>query len=458
MMTKNTHKQMKFHMITIESMVPEDHLLRKVTDRIDFSFIYELTENLYCHNNGRPSIDPVILVKYLLIGFLYGIESERRIEQEIQVNMAYRWFLGLDLDERVPDHSTISKNRKLRFQEEGFFQKLFDQLICQCMDYGLIGGKLIVTDSTHIKANTSRRSEEIMEMDYQPAEYLSILDAYEQKERKRLEESGRIPKAVPRKKQKKEPEKISRRISRTDPDAGFYKRKGKPEGMHYLSHQSLDTQSGIIVDVHTTPGNATDAASYVQRIKAVRKRLGISNFKTGADSGYDIGLVHQQLMEMEIRFYTPVNREVPQYKSCFGRRDFSYCEEDDHFQCPHGKALTLKRIQRNKNGVYREYRTERSDCQNCPNREKCLTKSAVCRRLQVNIFEKAVEKNHSWDGSPEHREALRLRQIWCEGSFATQKSQHNLRRLLRKGIKAATTHCLLSAMALNIKRMVKCLE
>lgn len=112
MMTQATAKQIKFHMVTIESLVPEKHLLRKVERLVDFSFIYREVEQCYCRNNGRPSIDPVVIVKYLLIGFLYGIESERRIEQEIQVNMAYRWFLGLDIDEPVPDHSTISYNRK----------------------------------------------------------------------------------------------------------------------------------------------------------------------------------------------------------------------------------------------------------------------------------------------------------------------------------------------------------
>ena len=110
MMTNSENKQIKFHMITIENLVPENHFLRKLNRLADFSFIREETKAFYCHNNGRPCIDPVVLVKYLLIGFLYGIESERRLEQEIQVNMAYRWFLGLDLDERVPDHSTLSQN------------------------------------------------------------------------------------------------------------------------------------------------------------------------------------------------------------------------------------------------------------------------------------------------------------------------------------------------------------
>ena len=119
MMTRTNNKQIKFHLVTIENLVPEDHFLRKLDSLVDFSFIYQETESCYCQNNGRPCIDPVILIKYLLIGFLFGIESERRIEQEIRVNMAYRWFLGFDMDDRVPDHSTISQNRRRRFNGTG---------------------------------------------------------------------------------------------------------------------------------------------------------------------------------------------------------------------------------------------------------------------------------------------------------------------------------------------------
>lgn len=125
-------------MVTIENLVPEKHFLRRLEQRVDFTFIYEETKNGYCPNNGRPSVDPVVLVKYLLIGFLYGIPSERRIEQEIQVNMAYRWFLGLDMDERVPDHSTISQNRRRRFRGEALFRRLFERILEQCIENGLV--------------------------------------------------------------------------------------------------------------------------------------------------------------------------------------------------------------------------------------------------------------------------------------------------------------------------------
>jgi transposase len=121
-----------------------NHLLRKVNDILDFSFIYDEVEGLYCSSNGRPSIEPVVLVKLLLIGFLYGINSERRISEEVQVNMAYRWFLGLDIMDKVPDHSTISQNRRRRFNGSSLFRNLFQKTVTICIEKGLADGKLVV--------------------------------------------------------------------------------------------------------------------------------------------------------------------------------------------------------------------------------------------------------------------------------------------------------------------------
>jgi len=189
MMTRNCGKQIKFHTLTIENLVPEEHFLRKLDCLVDFSFIYEEIKEYYCHHNGRPSIDPVILVKYLLVGYLYGIESERRIEQEIQVNMAYRWFLGPDLDERVPDHSTISQNRRRRFGGENLFHCLFEHILHLCMEKGLVDGKLILTDSTHVKANASFKTNVKVLAEHEITDYMERLDLYEH----RSASGGKIP-------------------------------------------------------------------------------------------------------------------------------------------------------------------------------------------------------------------------------------------------------------------------
>jgi len=260
MLTQRETQQIKMHCITIEDLVPKDHFLRKLDANMDFSFIYDEVRELYCENNGRPSIDPVVLVKYLLVGYLYGIESERRIEQEIQVNMAYRWFLRLDIDERVPDHSTISQNRRRRFDGENLCRRLFERVLAMCIEKGLVDGKLILTDSTHVKANASRKSEYKVPVEKEAAWYMDHLDRYEELERRRLEGMGKIRPKQESRKPKKEPEPVEKTVSVTDPGAGMLNRPGKPEGMHYLDHQSIDAKNGIIVDVAVTAGNVTDAA------------------------------------------------------------------------------------------------------------------------------------------------------------------------------------------------------
>ena len=416
MMTRTNNKQIKFHLVTIENLVPEDHFLRKLDSLVDFSFIYQETESCYCQNNGRPCIDPVILIKYLLIGFLFGVESERRIEQEIQVNMAYRWFLGLDMDDRVPDHSTISQNRRRRFNGTGLFRRLFERIIFQCMEKGLVDGRTVLTDSTHIKANASAKKNIKVIAQREANTYMQRLDFYEEQERCRLEKAGMIR---PKRKSRALKEKLpaEKPINPTDPEAGMLKRPGKPAGPHYLSHQSVDIAHGIIVDVAVTPGNVTDSGPYLERIEYMQDHLKLPIKTAGADSAYGTSLI-----------------------------------------CPAGKQLILRSLEREEFNICRVYRADCKDCKSCPMFSRCVSSSQKSRTVRVNIFEEGVRRCHAKKGIALHSYILEQRQIWCEGSFAAQKARHNVRKLYRRGVEAAETHCLLSAMALNLKRMVKCLE
>ena len=430
MMTKRSNQQVEMHLITIEDLVPMDHLLRKVNDIIDFSFIYDEVENLYCSNNGRSSIDPVILVKFLRIGFLYGINSERRISEEVQVNMAYRWFLGLDIMDKVPDHSTISQNRRRRFNGSGLFRNIFQKTVAICIEKGLADGKLVFTDSTHIKANASRKTEYIKQVEEVTNEYLEELDQYEEAVRKQLESEGKI-KPVRCRKRKEKTEIMNRRESKTDPESGFYKRKGKAEGMHYLSHETVDSKNGIIIDVAATAGNVPDSKPYIERIDYIEKNLGLKIQEACADSGYDTNLTNQQLSERDIDFYTPERAEQKRGTTEFQRKDFQYDEGKDAYRCP------------------------KTVCKDCHFDSRCIGEKGTDKRIQVNIFEEVVKKNHEKDGSERHTKVLLLRQIWSEGSFAAQKAGHNLKFLYRRGLEAAEQQCLLSSTALNLKRMIK---
>lgn len=174
-LTRRTGTQKRLMLVDLEDFVPSDHVLRHIKSKVDFSFVYEKAKKYYAEK-GRPSVDPVILVKMLLVGYMFGIQSERRLEQEIRANLVYRWFLDLELDEPVPDHSTLSQNRRRRFRGTTFFQDLFDQVVRLCIEAGLVTGRILVTDSTHIKASAADYRYEFVQVEKTPTEYMKQLD------------------------------------------------------------------------------------------------------------------------------------------------------------------------------------------------------------------------------------------------------------------------------------------
>jgi transposase len=175
MLRSNLNQQTAYELICIEELVPSDHLLRKIDQHIDFSFITDKVRAYYCENNGRPAIDPILLFKMLFIGYLFGVRSERRLEKEIQMNIAYRWFLGLSLKDPVPDHSTLSFNRN-RLKDTEVFQEIFDDIVMQGMKNRMIAGRVLISDSTHIKANANKKKFVREMVTQQTKEYLQELD------------------------------------------------------------------------------------------------------------------------------------------------------------------------------------------------------------------------------------------------------------------------------------------
>lgn len=448
--------QLKLHVVTIEDLVPAGHFLRRMETALDLGLVREETAQLYSRKYGRPPIDPVVLVKYLLVGYLYGIPSERQIEQRIQTDVALRWYLGLDLFDAVPDHSTISQLRRRKPAFRKIFRRLFEEVVGQCVERGLVSGRLMGTDSTHVKANASRGSEELVEMPEGPGAYWERLDGYEEEALKTLENrtGRRRPKRT--KQVKKDNRRSHKRVSRTDPEAGHMKRPGKPRGPHYLVHQTLDTDSGVIVGLTVTPGDVHDAVPYLAQIEHIHKNI-IPIQGATADSAYDFPLAHQVLDELGIPFFVRPQAVHPTTKVEFGRELFRYEESRDCYFCPNGKPLELHNVGRSASAVTWQYQARREDCQRCPDRDRCLSEShrKWGRKLERSVFHEVVQRNLARQNEPAYRDALRKRQIWCEGAFAAQKWGHNLTRILRRGLEAAEDHCLLSATALNLKRMIR---
>ncbi len=448
--------QLKYHMVTIEDIVPQEHLLRKLEAALDLSFVYEETAHLYSHRYGRPPIDPVVIVKYLLVGFLYGILSERQIEQRIQTDVALRWYLGIDLDERVPDHSTISQLRRRKPSFRKVFRRLFEEVVRQCVERGLVSGRLAVTDSTHVKANASRASEHLVEAQEEAGNYWEQLDVYEEEGLEELERRTGKRRKKRTKQVKKDNRRSHKRVSHSDPEAGHLNRPGKPRGPHYLSHQTLDRDHGIITGLTVTSGDVYDSAPYLAQLEHVHKTV-VPLKAAAADSAYDFPLTHRALEELGIAFFVRPQPVYDRTKAEFKRDAFTYDAQRDVYICPNGNTLRPKGLYRSGSGLFWEYWADKKDCGSCPLRGKCLSAEDKrgARKLLDSYFKSSVQRHLSKRREPEYREALKQRQIWCEGTFAIQKRCHNLTRVLRRGLEAAEDHCLLSATALNLNRMIR---
>jgi len=389
MMTKREGYQHSMISLSMDEMIPADHFLRKLDEIIDFTFIYDELAPYYSKKKGRPSVDPVVMVKQLLLGYVYDIKSERRIEEECTYNVAYRWFLGIRLDERVPDHSTISQLRRRKFNNTDIFKKLFIQVLMTCIDAGLVDGKKLLTDSSHLKANASKESKIKELVECQTQAYFERLDAYEAAYR---EEEGMPP--ITRK--NPEPKMHEQTKSMTDPEAGWLNRPGKPNGFHFLTHQTIDSKQGIIVDVTVTPGNVSDNVPYIDQLDQaieVLESQGLEVEAVCADAGYDTAIIHKELYDRDLTVYIPGSNKAGCTKAEFTRHDFMYEPESDCYHCPAGEVLAFKHLQRTEHGIYREYRASTISCKNCPLRAKCLTESQSSRRIQVHIYQKIIDKH-----------------------------------------------------------------
>jgi transposase len=253
--------------VSIAALVPEQHLLRKVDETVDFSFIRERVKHLYCEDNGRPALDPVVLFKLLLLGYLYGVRSERQLMREVEVNVAYRWFLGLKLRDKVPDASTLSQNRRRRFSESTIYQEIFDEMVLLAVKKGLASGAVLYTDSTHLKANANKNKFDLEQVQVKPQEYLTALEAA-------ITEDRAARGKAPLKARAAAAETKEIKVSRTDKDSGYMVRDGRPKGFFYLDHRTVDVRHAIITDTHVTPANVHESVPYLGRLDRQRERFG----------------------------------------------------------------------------------------------------------------------------------------------------------------------------------------
>jgi transposase len=442
MLREKDNRQISMEFVGIEELVPKDHLLRKIDKVIDFGFIREKVKDLYCADNGRPAIDPVVLFKMLFIGYLYGTRSERQLVRDIQVNVAYRWFLGFGLTDKVPDASTISQNRRRRFSESAIYQEIFDEIVLQAMRRKMVDGTTLYTDSTHLKANANKHKFELKDVQKSTRDYLETLEGDVTRDR---EAHGKKP----LKEKESVPEIKETKVSTTDPDSGYMVREGKPEGFFYLDHRTVDSRYSIITDTFVTPGNIHDSIPYLSRLDRQSERFGFAVEAVGLDAGYFTAGICKGLEERNI--YGAIAYRRPNHIKGFLRKsDYIYDTKADSYTCPEGCTLKYRTTDRQ---GYRHYASDPTQCRNCPLQPKCTRSANFTKVVTRHIWQDHKETVNSHRYTEEGKKIYKRRKETVERSFADSKQLHGHRYARLRGISKVFEQCLLCAAVQNMKKI-----
>ena len=428
--------------VCIEELVPQDHLLRKIERAIDFDFIRDKVKELYCADNGRPAVDPVVLFKMLFLGYLYGVRSERQLVREIQVNVAYRWFIGYGLTDKIPDASTFSQNRRRRFTESTVYQEIFDEIVLQAMRRTWINGRVLYTDSTHLKASANKHKFKKKHVEASARNYLAELEAAIETDRK---EHGKKPL-----KAKQQPPEVKEiKESTTDSDSGYMVREGKPKGFFYLDHRTTCGRHNLITDTHITPANVHDSIPYLERLDHQRQRFGFATEAVGLDAGYMSAPICKGLEDREI--YGVIGYRRPTHiKGHLPKRAYTYTPQTDTYLCPNGQSLTYRTTSRE---GYREYRSDPAVCKGCPYLGQCTSNAQKIKTVTRHVWECYREKVDSHRLTATGKAIYKRRKETIERSFADAKQLHGHRYVRMRGLLRAQEQCLLSAACQNMKKM-----
>ena len=468
MLVEGRNRQRKMELVIIDNLVPEDHLLRKIDNYIDFSFINEICRPYYSADNGRPAIEPEIMFKMLFIGYLYGIRSETRLVEEVKVNVAYRWFLGYGLEDKIPDASVIWQNRIRRFNGTDIPRQIFNEILKQAIEKELVSGKILYSDSTHLKANANKNKYVEKTVAVESQSYIDDLNrainedrAAHGKKPLKFEERAKEPDEEEKENyydddndsdgsaagEKTETKTV--KSSTTDPESGYMHRDGKPKGFFYLDHRTVDAKCNIITDTFVTAGNVNDVKPYMERLKYQMETFGFEVKTVGLDAGYNTSAICKQLHDLGINAAMGQRRGCQQ-KGKYSKYKFAYIPDWDIYICPERNYLEYVTTDRN---GYREYKCKNDRCEHCPRREECLSAKQKTKSLRRHVWEDFKDKAYEYTHTDFGKAVYKRRKETIERSFADSKELHGLRYCRLRGLAKAAEQCLLTAAAQNMKKI-----
>ena len=440
MMGQHDRSEALFYYFRLEDHVPETHLLRLIEKHVSFAFVREKLKASYS-DTGRPSIDPELLLRILLIGYLYGITSERKLVEELRMHLAWRWFTGLGFDQEIPHHSTFSKNRHGRFQESKLFEELFEQIVRQCVEVGLVQGKYLSVDGSFVEANAAKESRI-------PRQQLAEVAQVNQTVRQYLVE-------LEQQNPTEEPVHQQDQVSTTDPDATYATKGGIPARMGYYNNYLIDNDSCVIVGVQATAARMSQETVAAQdMLTRFTQWQGREPESVGADTTYGNGEFLQWLADRSITPYMRTRDSIHRKNSPFyGPERFTYQPESNSYRCPAGEQLNYVGL--NVRNRAHAYIGSAKRCGACPQKTECT--SGRYKYLAIHIHESARQRARELVNTPAFAQAQRQRKK-VEALFAELKNQIGLRRLRLRRMKFVREQFFLAAVAQNIKRLVRFLS
>jgi transposase len=438
----NRDQEQFFYSFRLDEAVPEDHPVRRIAAVLDLSWVYsELAP--YYSKTGRPSVDPVLMIRMLIVGYAFGIRSERVLCRDVAVNLAYRWFCGLSIEDKVPDHSVFSRARNERFNDRGIFRSVFERVVGACMSAGLVGGEGFAVDASLIAADANKqrsirgarwnRALDPRTASRAAQEYLATLDdaAF-----------GAASEVRPK------------FVSPSDPAAQWTGAHKGPAFFAYANNYLIDVKVGIIMDVEATRAiRQAEVGAAKTMIERTEQRFGLKPERLAGDTAYGAGGNLEWLVnDAKIAPHIPVNDQSKREDGTFSREDFAFDTERNLYICPAGKVLpTTAKLATDGETFY--YRSRVRDCRGCPLKPQCCPKAPV-RRVPRSIYEpardvaRALAKTEAFEQSRRDRKRIEM-------LFAHLKRILRLDRLRLRGPRGAQFEFTLAAIAQNLRRLAK---
>lgn len=456
MTNRHNAKHDKFILYTIDQLVPQDHLVRKLEDAINWNVFYDKVAGLYSAA-GRPSIDPVVMLKMIVINKVFGLNSMRKTCRELEVNLAYRWFIGYDIDEKIPDYSTWSQNYIRRYKDSKLFDQFFEEVLQEVIENKFLDVETVFGDSTHTKANANKRKctkktvklakkhyeDELLEeinqdrKDIGKKEFTSM----ERTEYGFDETTGEEIEVAKEKEVK---------ASTTDPDAGDF-HKGDHEQCFAYSQSAFCDKNGFVVAHTTEPGNTHDSVSFFGLYDQLLARFPDQIHNVCLDSGYKTPAIAHEILKHGQNPYLPYKRPMTK-DGFFKKREYAYDEDYDIYICPNDKELTYTTT--NRKG-YREYKSDPKDCKDCPLRDQCTHSKNHVKVITRHVWEESLEKAEEIRCGRGFKDIYRQRKETIERVFADDKENHCLRYTRVRGLQKNRANASMIFACHNLEKLAR---